>query len=211
MLIRLLFAANVFLLVSCSAGKQVSGVYHTPGGEAQLSLKADSSFEWIYPGDKAVEIGTSRTNRTLLYFAGGKWSMDKSQLVLIPSSDDGAFSGPVANDSISRFTTISSINFWNRFGEQVKIRAIRIAKSQLKPHFGNSLYFFAQDFKRSDTLIFYLEGYRPFTYPGSIPGTIGDNIHKVTLYEPSQDAQQTIIRIKGKRLYANREYYVKKS
>ncbi|MBO9659836.1 MAG: hypothetical protein J7527_13535, partial [Chitinophagaceae bacterium] len=150
--------------------------------------------------------------RTLLYFAGGKWSTNKSQLVLIPSSDKESCSTAMAEDSISRFTSISSINFWNRFGEQVKIRAIKIAKSQLKPHFGNSLYFFAQDFKRSDTLVFYLEGYRPFVYPGSIPGALGDNIHKITLYEPNhQDTQETIIRVKGKRLYANREYYVKKS
>jgi hypothetical protein len=211
MIFRLSLAAIVFMLVSCGSAKQVSGIYYTPGGEAQLSLKADSSFEWIYPGDKAVEIGNTHTNRTMLYFTGGKWSIEKSQLVLIPSSDKDAFSTPMADDSISRFTTISSINFWNRFGEQVKIRAIRIAKSQLKPHFGNSLYFFAQDFKRSDTLIFYLEGYHPFTYPGSIPGAIGDNIHKITLYEPYQDNQQTVIRVKGKRLYANREYYVKKN
>ncbi len=211
MLFRLLLAVTIFTLVSCGAGKQVSGIYHTPGGEAQLVLKADSSFQWIYPGEKAVEIGSTNTNRTLLYFAGGKWSIEKSRLVLVPDSDRESFSTTLADDSISRFTTISSINFWNRFGEQVKIRAIRIAKSQLKPHFGNSLYFFAQDFHRNDTLVFYLDGYRPFTYPGSIPGAIGDNIHKITLYEPYQESQPPEIRIKGKRLYANREYYVKKS
>jgi hypothetical protein len=211
MIFRLLLAGTILVLASCGSAKQVSGVYHTSGGEAQLVLKADSSFEWIYPGDKAVEIGNTHTNRTLLCFTGGKWSIEKSRLVLVPSSDKEAFSTQMADDSISRFTTISSINFWNRFGEQVKIRAIKIARSQLKPHFGNSLYFFAQDFNRQDTLVFHLEGYRPFIYPGSIPGTIGDNIHKITLYEPYQETPPTEIRIKGKRLYANREYYVKKS
>ncbi|PZR25700.1 MAG: hypothetical protein DI535_17355 [Citrobacter freundii] len=210
-LLRLAAGSCMMLLLSCAGARQVNGVYQSPETGSQLVLRSDSSFEWIYPGSQETEIGTGQNYRNLLYFTGGTWSISKSRLVLIPSSDKESFSTEMADDSISRFTSISSINFWNRYGEQVKIRAIRLPRAELKPHFGNSLYFFAQDFHRRDTLVFYLEGYRPFVYPGTIPGSIGDNIHKITLYEPYHKTDQTIIRIKGKRLYANRQYYVKKS
>jgi hypothetical protein len=210
-LLRLVAGSCIILLISCAGGRQVNGIYEAPETGSQLVLNSDSSFAWIYPGNKVTEIGAALNSRSLLYFTGGTWSIDKGQLTLVPSSDKESFSAQMADDSISRFTSISSINFWNRFGEQVKIRAIRLPKAELKPHFGNSLYFFAQDFHRKDTLVFYLEGYRPFVYPGTVPGSIGDNIHKITLYEPYHETDQTVIRIKGKRLYANRQYYVKKS
>jgi len=208
-LLRLVAGFCIMLLISCTSVRQISGIYQSSETGSQLALKPDSSFEWIYPGSKETEIGSGQNNRSLLYFTSGKWSIDKRQLVLVPSSAMENFSAQIADDSISRFTSISSINFWNRFGEQVKIRAIRLPGAALKPHFGNSLYFFAQDFHRKDTLIFYLEGYRPFMYPGTIPGSIGDNIHKITLYEPYHDAGLTAIRVRGKRLYMNRQYYVK--
>lgn len=211
LLLRFVAGLCIMLLISCANVRQMSGIYQSAEAGSQLVLKSDSSFEWIYPGDKVTEIGDARNSRSLLYFTGGTWSISRSQLILAPSSGRESFSTQMADDSISRFTSISSINFWNRFGEQVRIRAIRLPKAELKPHFGNSLYFFAQDFQRKDTLVFYLEGYRPFIYPGTIPGSIGDNIHKITLYEPYQQTDQTVVRIKGKRLYMNRRYYVKKN
>jgi hypothetical protein len=207
---RLTTGLCILILFSCKASKHVTGIYHAgKDAGAQLVLKTDSTFEWIYPGSKAIEIGTSSTPRNQLYYSGGKWTFDRGQLLLIASANEDA-KNTYANDSISRFTSISSFNFWNRFGEQVKIRAIKLPRSLPKPHFGNTLYFFSQDFHKTDTLVFYLDGYRPFVYPGTIPSAIGDNIHKITLFEPYHETDQKIIKIRGKKLYADKEYYVRK-
>jgi hypothetical protein len=109
-------------------------------------------------------------------------------LVLKTLSTEQYSTNSSINDSITRFTNISSFNFWNRYGDPVSIRSIVVPPARPKPHFGNSLYFFSQDFKETDTLKFYFDGYPPFKFPGSIPSTIGNNIHKIILQEPYRPA-----------------------
>jgi len=211
MICRLITGLCLLAFFSCKTTSQVTGTYYADKNTgAQLLLKTDSTFEWIYPGSKTVEIGTDNTTRSLFYYTGGKWKLEGGRLLLHSSSNNDPYISNTANDSISRFTSISSFNFWNRYGEQVNIRSIQLPRANPKPHFGNTLYFFAQDFLKSDTLVFYLDGYRPFTYPGSIQSTIGNNIHKITLYEPYFESGETVVKIKGKRLYTNGEYYTKK-
>lgn len=210
MIFRLITGLCLLALSSCKTTQLATGIYYADKNTgAQLVLKTDSTFEWIYPGSKAVEIGTSSTARNLFYYKDGKWKCEHGQVLLNPSSGNNN-NTPLVNDSISRFTSISSFNFWNRFGEQVNIRAIQLPGAMPKPHYGNTLYFFAQDFRKTDTLIFYLEGYSPFIYPGSIPGAIGDNIHKITLYEPYLESSETTIKIKGRRLYTDGQYYAQR-
>lgn len=212
MICRLITGLCLLALFSCKTTSQVTGIYHADKNTgAQLLLKTDSTFEWVYPGSKTVEIGTDNTTRNLFYYTDGKWKLERGRLLLSSSPSNDPYTNSMANDSISRFTSISSFNFWNRYGEQVNIRSIQLPRAKPKPHFGNTLYFFAQDFQKNDTLVFYLDGYRSFTYPGSIPATIGNNIHKITLYEPYSEPGKTVVKIKGKRLFANGEYYAKKN
>lgn len=209
MILRLIMGLCLLVLFSCRTSKLVTGIYHADKNTgAQFLLKTDSTFEWIYPGSKTVEIGTDNTTRNQFYYTDGKWEFIHGLLLLHPSDNNN--NTPLVNDSISRFTSISSFSFWNRFGEQVNIRAIQLPGARPKPHFGNTLFFFAQDFRKTDTLVFYLEGYSPFTYPGSVPGTIGDNLHKITLYEPCLEPGNKMIKIKGKRLYTDGQYYARK-
>ncbi len=188
---RSLFAVLSCLLlvaVSCKhSQKSIAGTYRPlKNSPSRLLLKEDSSFEMAMLDphiDSALFPGIGNKN----FYANGTWRlMDHRQLQFTASDLPPA--PPSINDSISRFTNISSFNFWNRYGEPLPIRYILIPPGRPKPHFGNSLYFFAQDFSPTDTLEFYFDGYAPVRYPGTIPAAIGNNIHKITLTEAYQPA-----------------------
>ena len=173
------------LLFSCRlAEKEIAGTYypdHT--GRTRLILNQDKTFEFslLNPAtDTLIFYQPNPSN----FFTTGHWEYDKKELVLKSSKNNIHPSIETINDSITHFTAISSMNFWNRYGDPVPIRYILLPPARAKPHFGNSLYFFAQDFKQTDTLKFYFDGYPPFNFPGSIPATIGNNMHKIVLNEP---------------------------
>ena len=120
----------------------------------------------------------------LNFLTRGTWDLNSNHVTLNSSASDSLNVDYSFTDSITRFTSITSFNFWNRYGDPVFIRSIQLFRAKPKPHFGNSLYLFAQDFQRTDTLVFQFDGYPDFTYPGSIPYAIGNNTHKIILHEP---------------------------
>lgn len=182
---------GLFIIVLSSCGiaeKNIAGTYQPVNLQrARLILKQDKTFELSMP-DPVTDTLLINTPSLMNVFTTGSWYYDKKEVVLKSAASNDFSNAKPINDSITRFTSISSLNFWNRYGDPVSIRYIILPAMRTKPHFGNSLYFFSQDFKETDTLRFYFEGYPPFNFPGSIPSAIGNNIHKITLFEPYRPA-----------------------
>ena len=178
-----------FLLTNCRvAEKNITGTYHYGKGRlSRLSLNDDKTFELALL-NPATDSLFFHANTSMNFYTNGNWEYKKSNLVLKCATRNPNSPTVMVMDSISRFTNISSFNFWNRYGDPVPIRYIIISSSHPKPHFGNSLYFFAQDFKQTDTLRFYFDGYPPFDFPGSVPSTSGNNTHKIVLSESYKPA-----------------------
>ena len=143
----------------------------------------------------------------------GAWQLQKRRLILQPATNRESFQPGTVNDSVAHFTNISSFNFWNRFGEPVPIRYILIPPSRPKPHYGNSLYFFSQDFKLSDTLRFFFEGFLPVSYPGTLAPSIGNNMHSVTLVESFNPSlfEELDMKVKRGKLIENGIVFLKKT
>jgi len=180
------YIALLLALSSCKpTAETIAGTYRQENKiSSRLVLNKDKTFE--FAGDNSALIdGVSSPNwENLNFLTSGTWEFSSNHVRLNSLGIDSMSVTPAFTDSITRFTSITSFNFWNRYGEPVSIRSIRLYRSKTKPHFGNSLFFFAQDFPRTDTLVFQLEGYPDFSYPGSIPYAIGNNTHKILLHEP---------------------------
>jgi hypothetical protein len=183
---RLLLILFIFTFIhfSCKITEQkVAGTY-TPGSNSmkRLLLHKDRSFELIWPAP--ITIPDSAILPHPNFYWQGTWEITgRKKLVLHSKNKNAADQHSLVTDSITRFTHISSFHFWNRFGEPVPIRSIHLPPAKPKPHFGNGLYFFAQDFTATDTLGFYFDEYPAFTYPGNISLLIGNHRHKITLWE----------------------------
>lgn len=179
------------VLTSCKVTeKSIPGVYQSSGLlKAQLTIKEDKTFELggLNSGHSNALAGGGLNDHTT-----GIWILKEKKVQLILAK------GSVIDDSITRFTNISCFNFWDKDGAPISIRYILIPVSKLKPHFGNSLYFFSQDFKPADTLTFYFDGYPPFYFPGSIPSTIGNNMHKITMQLPDPNVT-AVIKLKARK------------
>jgi hypothetical protein len=172
-------------LPSCRVAEEnIAGIYLPQTGErTRLILKEDKTFEFALL-NPATDTLLFHQQVKMNFFTTGVWQYENKKLVLKSAVTGESNLTTGINDSITHFTNISSFNFWTRFGDPVSIRYILLPPSRPKPHFGNSLYYFAQDFKETDTLKFYFDGYPPFIFPGSVPSTIGNNMHKVVLQEP---------------------------
>jgi hypothetical protein len=177
LLIIIIIAGGV--IASCKVQeKSIPGFYTTANSnDTQLILKEDKTFQLIVLNPKTDHLSTEISNHL-----NGIWLLEKNRLKLSPDKEI------LIDDSITRFTNISCFNFWTPDGDPVSIRSILFTPTMPRPHFGNSLYFFAQDFKPTDTLTFYFDGYPPFRFPGTIPSTIGNNMHRITLVEPYRPA-----------------------
>ncbi len=180
------YIALLLALTSCKLTTEtVAGTYQQENRiSARLVLKKDKTFEFAGNNSALIDGETSTTGDKLYFLTSGTWEFSSNYVKLNSRGIDSMSAISAFNDSITRFTSITSFNFWNRYGEPVSIRSIRLGGSKTKPHFGNSLFFFAQDFKRTDTVVFQFEGYPDFSYPGSIPFAIGNNTHKIVLHEP---------------------------
>jgi hypothetical protein len=164
--------------------KNITGTYYPRQSQlTRLILKEDKTFELALL-NPAIDSLLLTHYPSQNFFTTGTWQLENKKLLLTSNSSANASYACITQDSISRFTTISSFNFWNRFGDPVSIRYIVLPPSKAKPHFGNSLFYFAQDFKVTDTLQFHFDGYPEFNFPGSIPPAIGNNMHKITFTEP---------------------------
>ncbi|MET0636460.1 MAG: hypothetical protein ABWZ25_10565 [Chitinophagaceae bacterium] len=170
----------ILLLSSCKVIDPV-GQDRSFGPErstTRLQLYPDSSFELalLDPHHDSLLI-SGLPSKT--FSVKGKWKAGrKDHWLLIPDNKTAPSS---IDDSISRFTSINSFTFWDKYGSPINIRSIRFGRSRPKPHYGNSLFFFAQDFKETDTVRFEMDGYDEFSYPGSIRWSIGNNGHKITI------------------------------
>lgn len=177
------YIAILFIVSSCRpTADTITGTYQQQNkASAKLILKKDKTFE--FAGRKKVGYSAALSDH-LNFLTSGTWNLDNNKLWLNSFSSDSLKQDYHFTDSIARFTSITSFNFWNRYGDPVSIRSIHLSPAKSKPHFGNSLYLFAQDFKTTDTLIFHFDGYPDFSYPGSIPYAMGNNMHKIVLWEP---------------------------
>ena len=180
------YIALLLALSSCRlTAETVAGTYQQENKmSSRLVLKKDKTFEFAGDNSALIAGGTSTNPDNLNFLTSGTWEFSSNHVRLNSRGTDPMSEEPAFTDSIIRFTSITSFNFWNRYGDPVSIRSIRLYRSKIKPHFGNSLFFFAQDFQRTDTVVFQLEGYPDFSYPGSIPYAIGNNTHKIVLHEP---------------------------
>lgn len=182
-------AFYIALLLAFSSCKltadSVAGTYRQDNKiSSRLILRKDKTFEFTGNKTALVDSTTTTNPNNLNFLTSGTWELRSNHIMLSSSSFDSLSGEHSFTDSIERFTSITSFNFWNRYGDPVSIRFIRLSPTKTKPHFGNSIYLFAQDFPRTDTLVFQFEGYPDFSYPGSIPYAIGNNKHKIVLQEP---------------------------
>ena len=181
---RLLSAVFLCLVITSCAIKpaRIAGVYHAGKNSAtRLTLHENGNFELSLLNPNSDTTCFKNTQGANCYTTG-TWKLHHKRSIVLHSNNKIAVP-EIVSDSISRFTNISAFNFWNRYGEPIPIRYIVLPPARPKPHFGNSLYFFSQDFSRTDTIKFFFEGYKTVSYPGVIPSAIGNNIHKVTIME----------------------------
>jgi hypothetical protein len=202
---KLLIVITIFLILlpACKVSEKIIAGHYL--------LKGSRDVEFILNENKTFDLGLA-TAATHYNFPGaqatGIWQLEKNRLKLMQPKT------PFIDDSITRFTNISCLNFWDNNGDPVSIRYIMVPPEKLKPHFGNSLYFFSQDFKSTDTLVFYFDGFPPFKFPGSVPSTIGNNMHKITMLQPNRNQLpqvQFIVRKKGLLLLPEKMRYIKRS
>lgn len=191
------------LFTSCSVNeKAIPGHYEAAdSSQVQLIINKNKTYDFEISNANNSHLGIPDFQGT------GIWQLDKNRLKLLQPKS------PFIDDSITRFTSISCFNFWDNNGDPVPIRYIIVPPAKPKPHFGNSLYYFAQDFKTTDTLTFYFDGYPPFKFPGSVPPSIGNNIHKITMQEPNRNQSngiQFIVRKKALLLLPKKQRYSKK-
>jgi len=177
------------ILSSCKVtADNIVGTYQQKARNTSiLIIKKDKTFE--FTGSEIITTANSYPlSSNFNFLTRGTWELDNHQLLLTSFIADSVEYENNMTDSIGRFTSITSFNFWNRYGDPVLIRLIQLPAAKSKPHFGNSLYLFAQDFKATDTVKFHFDGYPDFNYPGSVPYAIGNNTHKIILREPYRPA-----------------------
>ena len=106
----------------------------------KLILRKDKTFE--FAGPEITLVNKSYSAATSQYFlTTGTWQLSGNKLILNSFLTDSLESENRVTDSIARFTSITSFNFWNRYGDPVSIWSIMLPSSKTKPHFGNNLYF----------------------------------------------------------------------
>ncbi len=197
---RIFFYITLLLLTfsACKVSEEsIVGIYQSKEKiTPRLILKKDKTFEFAGANPYSA-------SERLNIFTTGTWQLNKNKLILNSFLNDSTDYETGMTDSITRFTSISSFNFWNSYGDPISIRSILLPPAKPKPYFGNNLYWFAQDFKVTDTVKFYFEGYPDFVYPGSVPYAIGNNTHKIILRESYKPGtfNNTIFRVKLNKLF----------
>lgn len=159
----------VWLFSGCNTiNHAVYGTYYLQNDKTTtLSLKEDSSFVYKSSREDSFFVSTG------IFYAVAKGI----ELHTLAPANNAKFS-----DSVSFFTGITSFSFRDADGNSIDIRRIRINDAPSKAHYGNSLYYFEQDFKATDTIRFFFQGYGLLRYPGDIKKISGNNAHHITLY-----------------------------
>lgn len=186
------------LLTACQVSSPVGTYRSRRPGNGSLVLDSAHKFYLNYtPAYQGLIFNHDTLRR--VFATSGTWTA-KGRDILLQSEPVAPL--PRFEDSLGMFTNISSFTFVDPAGEPVPVRHIVFYPDKLKPHYGNSLFFFAQDFAATDTLTFFFNGYPPFRYPGDVRYIRADNMHKITLY-PEQRTdlfQQHRVKLRGKKL-----------
>ncbi|MFT3676957.1 MAG: hypothetical protein QM781_13770 [Chitinophagaceae bacterium] len=188
----------LLLVSSCTLAPRTLQGSWRPDSKSSSRLYLDSTgrFDWALLDlhkDSLLFPGLNRHGRIT-----GTWELRRPNTIwFFADSIQHSSSFVFATDSIARFTSISSFQFINRFGDPVSIRQVVIPPARPKPHYGNSLYYFAQDIPQYDTLRFLFDGFPPVSYPGTIAAAIGNNLHKVTLHEPYLTMPVPVLKMKA--------------
>jgi hypothetical protein len=194
-----LVAFLLLLLTACRVSSPAGTYRCRRPGAGTLVLDSAYNFHLYYaPSPDGMVFGRD-TLRSVLQ-SSGTWTAKGRDIIL--QSHPLPAPLPRFEDSLGMFTNISSFTFVDPSGEPVPVHHIVFYPDKLKPHYGNSLFFFAQDFAATDTLTFFFNGYPPFRYPGDVRYIRADNMHKITLY-PEQRTdlfRQYRVKTKGRRI-----------
>lgn len=164
----LLVLLSLFFCSCSSRHRTVYGTYYLQTDKTtSLSLHEDSSFVF------------KTTRQDSFFINEGVYHTTVKGIEL--NSSIQVHHAPFS-DSVSFFTGITSFSFWDSERNSIDIRRIQINDAPSKAHYGNSLYYFEQDFKAADTIRFFFHGYGSISYPGDIKKISGNNAHRVTLY-----------------------------
>jgi hypothetical protein len=184
------FAAVAFMaiLTGCKVSEQnIAGTYRLRApSKTRLVLNKDKTFEFVKnfsePGPEFFPDSTERNFRTR-----GKWTLnEQGQLVL--NSDQQLGGGIQVKDSVTHNTSLTSLSFWDSYGDPVAIRFIKFLPDKIKFYRGNTISFFKEDFGKRDTLEFHFYGYPPVKWPSETAQNYTDNHSRAfILFEEGRD------------------------
>ncbi|HET9429678.1 MAG TPA: hypothetical protein VFO70_00820, partial [Chitinophagaceae bacterium] len=120
----------------------------------------------------------------LNFRTSGNWILKRNhQLILNSFSKADTSFSEMARDSVTRNTDLTSFSFWDQYGDPVPIRLIHFPANRIKLHRSNSISFFAQDFKETDTIEFHFYGYMPYRWLARTGEAMTNQQHLITLFE----------------------------
>jgi hypothetical protein len=196
---------------SCKVTEEnIAGTYRLKQyPKTRLILNSDKTFEFTKnlpkPGVTVFPDSTDLNFRTT-----GSWQMNKKNKLLLNSFPERPTDHPVAiTDTLTRNTSISSISFWDAYDDPAPIRFIKFPNNRIKLRFGNSIYFFTEDFNKKDMLEFHFYGYSPYTWPGRSYNNDNNNHYKITLNEPDRQGffKNVIFTVKRNKIISTRSRF----
>jgi hypothetical protein len=163
----ILFLLLISFLSSCSVTeKNIAGTYrlNTPS-KTKLVLNKDKTFEFVKnfagPGPVFFPDSTEMNFRTR-----GEWRLDQHHNLILNSFPPQPKHAAISNrDSVIHHASITSLSFWDSYGDPVPIRFIKFLPDKIKFYRGNTISFFREDFGKIDTLEFHFYGYAPVKWP----------------------------------------------
>jgi hypothetical protein len=166
---RLACILLIFVFSSCAVTeKNIPGTYRLNiPSKTKLVLNKDKTFEFVKnfagPGPVFFPDSTEMNFRTR-----GQWRLDPHHNLVLssfPADTQPAFLKK--RDSVTHHTSITSLSFWDAYGDPVPIRFIKFLPDKIKFYRGNTISFFREDFSKMDTLEFHFYGYAPVKWPSS--------------------------------------------
>jgi hypothetical protein len=179
----------VILLAGCRVSEQtIAGTYRLRvPSKTMLVLNKDKTFEFVKnfsePGPLFFPDSTEMNFRTR-----GKWMLNEQGQLVLNSEGHGKHGSILLKDSVVHNTSLTSLSFWDSYGDPITIRFIKFLPDKMKFYRGNTISFFKEDFAGKDTLEFHFYGYRPVKWPSPTAQNFPDN-HSRTfiLYEEDRD------------------------
>lgn len=164
-----LFLLLIAFLSSCSVTeKNITGTYRLNApSKTKLVLHEDHTFEFVKnfagPGPVFFPDSTEMNFRTR-----GQWQLDQHHNLVLNSFPPQQQKVTINNrDSVIHHTSITSLSFWDAYGDPIPIRFIKFLPDKIKFYRGNTISFFREDFSPKDTLEFHFYGYAPVKWPST--------------------------------------------